>query len=120
MVTKSVAFPEFGNRRVPIASLKPTFVASSASTLATNAPIISDKSSFTGVMSPVATLPIDSAKMASSAQRSAMLAATYTPEIEEVELFAPLETTDWKKYWPLAAAGVGAIALIMLVRSRKR
>ena len=38
---------------------------------------------------------------------------------EQVELFAPLATTDWKKYWPLAAAAVGAIGVVMLMRRRK-
>lgn len=66
-------------------------------------------------------LAIDPTKMMSAAQKSGMLAPTYTSTIdEEVELFAPLETTDWKKYWPLAATAVGAIGLIFLLRRRKK
>jgi len=79
---------EFGNRRLPISSLKPQFVPSPSPIDGQGQPTLPDV-----LIEPT----ID----------------------EEVELFAPLETTDWKKYWPLAAAAVGAIGVVMLMRRRK-
>ena len=67
--------------------------------------------------------PYDAMMQAAAAEAAA--AATLPdmliePTIDEqVELFAPLATTDWKKYWPLAAAAVGAIGVVMLMRRRK-
>jgi len=79
---------EFGNRRLPLSSLKPEFVPSPSPIDGQGQPTLPDM-----LIEPT----ID----------------------EQVELFAPLATTDWKKYWPLAAAGVGAIAVVMLMRKSK-
>jgi hypothetical protein len=79
---------EFGNRRLPISSLKPEFVPSPSPIDGQGQPTLPDM-----LIEPT----ID----------------------EQVELFAPLATTDWKKYWPLAAAAVGAIGVVMLMRRRK-
>lgn len=62
-------------------------------------------------------LPVVDSEIMAAAAAEAAAAEASSPEIE---LFAPLPTTDWKKYWPLAAAGVGAIGLIFLLRLRKK
>ena len=80
---------EFGNRRLPVSSLKPEFVPSPSPLDDQGQPTLPDM-----LIEPT----ID----------------------EQVDLFAPLATTDWKKYWPLAAAGVGVIGLIFLLRRRKK
>jgi hypothetical protein len=62
-------------------------------------------------------LPVVDSEIMAAAAAEAAAAEASSPEIE---LFAPLETTDWKKYWPLAATAVGAIGLIFLLRRRKK
>lgn len=94
---------EFGNRRLPISSLKPEFIPTAASVSAEQAAAAYARHHGQD-MSHMATLP------------DVLIEPTID---EEVELFAPLATTDWKKYWPLAAAGVGAIVVVMLMRRRK-
>ncbi len=94
--------------RVPLQSLEPEFVPSAS-------PVSKGAGGLTvGLASrPVA----DAVKIASAASQAGQLA---TAPLPEVDLFAPLETTDWKKYWPLAATAVGAIGLIFLLRRRKK
>ena len=95
---------EFGNRRLPISSLKPEFIPTAASVSAEQAAAAYARHH--GQHMPhMATLP------------DMLIEPTID---EQVELFAPLETTDWKKYWPLAATAVGAIGLIFLLRRRKK
>ena len=94
---------EFGNRRLPISSLKPEFIPTAASVSAEQA-AAAYATHHGQDMSHMATLP------------DMLIEPTID---EQVELFAPLAMTDWKKYWPLAAAAVGAIGVVMLMRRRK-
>jgi hypothetical protein len=95
---------EFGNRRLPVSSLKPEFIPTAASVSAEQA-AAAYATHHGQDMSHMATLP------------DMLIEPTID---EQVELFDPSPTTDWKKYWPLAAAGVGVIGLIFLLRRRKK
>lgn len=97
--------------RVPVSSIEPEFVPSPASG------IVTGMSKGDLRISASQGVPLDPVRAASAAAAAGLLSTTPQPE---VELFAPLETTDWTKYWPFAAAGVGVIGLVLLLGRRRR